>query len=111
MACPIPDCALSGATTTTSPNVFITSINAAIPGDVMPSSLVTNISGFSFFIKAKILIINRTELNEFKYDSQLIVDKKNYHFLSMIKKTMRKSASLRGTFCVEADTQSQKKSI
>ena len=34
------------ATTTTSPKVFITSINARIPGAVIPSSFMTKIRGF-----------------------------------------------------------------
>jgi hypothetical protein len=46
MACPMPLCGLSGATTTTSPILFITLIKVLIPGAVIPSSLVTRISGF-----------------------------------------------------------------
>ena len=46
MACPMALCGLSGATTTTSPISLITAISARIPGAVMPSSLVTSISGF-----------------------------------------------------------------
>ena len=46
IACPMPLCGLSGATTTTSPIVFITSIRVLIPEALMPSSLVTRISGF-----------------------------------------------------------------
>ena len=49
IACPIALCGLSGATTTTSPNSFITSIKARIPGATMLSSLVTSISGFDIF--------------------------------------------------------------
>ena len=45
MACPIPDCGPSGATTTTSPISLTTSINARIPGAEMPSSFDTNING------------------------------------------------------------------
>ena len=48
IACPIADCGLSGATTTTSPISFITSINFLMPGAVIPSSLVTSIRGFFF---------------------------------------------------------------
>ena len=43
MACPIPDCGPSGATTTTSPISLTTSISARIPGAEIPSSLETNI--------------------------------------------------------------------
>src|SRR5690554_3252459 len=46
MACPLPDWGLSGATTTTSAISFIQSIRALIPGAVIPSSLVTRMSGF-----------------------------------------------------------------
>ena len=46
MACPMPDCGLSGATTMTSPISFKTLINDRKPGAVMPSSLVTRIKGF-----------------------------------------------------------------
>jgi hypothetical protein len=49
MACPIPDCALSGAITSTSPLVRITSINALIPGAFTPSSFVISIKGFINF--------------------------------------------------------------
>src|SRR3990172_9133197 len=56
MACPMADCGLSGATTTTSPNFFMTSTKAASPGALIPSSLVTSIMGlfklFYFFYKA-----------------------------------------------------------
>src|SRR5690606_36503338 len=47
MACPMPDWGLSGATTTTSPSSFMVRIRALRPGAVIPSSLVTNMSGFS----------------------------------------------------------------
>ena len=51
IAWPIPDCGLSGATTTTSPILFITEINDLIPGADIPSSLVTKIKGFLYIIK------------------------------------------------------------
>src|SRR5690606_22105727 len=47
MACSIPACGLSGATTTTSPNSIIYRINALRPGAVIPSSFVTRIKGFA----------------------------------------------------------------
>ena len=48
IACPIALCGLSGATTTTSPILFITFINDLNPGAVIPSSFVINIKGFFF---------------------------------------------------------------
>ena len=49
IACPIPDCGLSGATTITLPKCFTAAIRFLIPGAVIPSSLVTNIT-FSYVI-------------------------------------------------------------
>ena len=49
IACPIPDCGLSGATTTISPMSFIIDIKVLIPGAFMPSSFVTKISGLSIY--------------------------------------------------------------
>src|SRR5690606_25731842 len=65
IACPIPDCGLSGATTTTSPSCCISSSNTLIPGAVIPSSLTTKIVGFFFTQKRT---KNRpTEIHEPKY--------------------------------------------
>jgi hypothetical protein len=47
-ACPIPDCGLSGATTTISPKGSTASVRASIPFEYTPSSLVTSISGRAF---------------------------------------------------------------
>ena len=44
-ACDAPDCSRSGATTTTSPNSFITRASAFSPGARTPSSLVIRIRG------------------------------------------------------------------
>jgi hypothetical protein len=52
MACPIPLCGLSGATTTTLPRSFTASTKALMPGEVMPSSFVIRITGF-----AEVLVI------------------------------------------------------
>jgi hypothetical protein len=49
-AWPMALCGLSGATTTTSPKCFTASTNDLIPGAVMPSSLVINMSGLSFIL-------------------------------------------------------------
>ena len=49
MACPIPDCGLSGATTITSPISLITDIKVLIPGAFIPSSFVTKISGLFIY--------------------------------------------------------------
>jgi len=45
IACPIPDCGLSGAMTNKSPKGFTASINERIPLEKIPSSLVTKIKG------------------------------------------------------------------
>src|SRR6185312_12091234 len=50
MACPMPDCGLSGATTTTFPRSLTASTRLRIPGAITPSSLVIRITGRSFFI-------------------------------------------------------------
>jgi hypothetical protein len=47
MACPMALCGLSGATTMTSPRVFMHSIRCEIPGEVIPSSLLIRIRGRS----------------------------------------------------------------
>jgi len=47
-ACPMPDCGLSGATTTTSPKGKTASVNASIPLEYTPSSLVTRMRGRLF---------------------------------------------------------------
>ncbi len=57
MACPIPLCALSGAITTILPKSFTASTNAAIPGAVMPSSLVIRIIGSSFGDALSLLLL------------------------------------------------------
>ena len=49
MACPIPDCGLSGATTITSPMFLTTDIKVLIPGAFIPSSFVTKISGLFIY--------------------------------------------------------------
>lgn len=45
IACPMPDCGRSGATTNTSPSSLTIEIKVRIPGAFIPSSLVTKIKG------------------------------------------------------------------
>ena len=70
MACPIPDCGPSGATTTTSPISRTTSINARIPGAEIPSSFDTNINGG---YRAIVPIGVFDEVNPFDIDSTLFL--------------------------------------
>src|SRR5678815_937323 len=46
IACPMPDCGLSGATTTIFPRSFTASTRFMMPGAVIPSSFVISITGF-----------------------------------------------------------------
>ena len=59
MACPIPLCGLSGATTIILPKSFTASTNALMPGALILSSLVIKITGFSAFVFA---ILQVTEI-------------------------------------------------
>jgi hypothetical protein len=51
MACPMPLCGLSGATTITFPISAATEINVRMPGAFMPSSLVTKIVGLEVILE------------------------------------------------------------
>lgn len=55
MACPMPDCGPSGATTVTWPISLITSISAFMPIAVIPSSLTTKIEGLVFILSMVLL--------------------------------------------------------
>ena len=78
IACPIALCGLSGATTITSPILFITFINDLKPGAVIPSSLVIKIKGFFFILCiliTKVVIFSRNLSNIF-FNKNLV--KSNY---------------------------------
>src|SRR4030095_16812423 len=46
MACPMPDCGLSGSTTIIFPRSFTASTRLMMPGAVTPSSFVISMTGF-----------------------------------------------------------------
>src|SRR3982751_599310 len=56
MAWPMPDCGLSGATTTHFPKSFTASTRFIIPGAMIPSSLVIRMTGESLFFDLDIVI-------------------------------------------------------